>query len=219
MVFKRSGPVLRALLSSLGLGFFGSGCDSKPDHSSVLTQLQEHGFFEHFTNAETEAFSVRVKEQGWDAVYDECPRFYWADAENLTEGGVAEFMTSVKPFLDRVGVSFTITDNWGDHDYTVTLNGKERLIWSQAEFEAESTGKLGLTWGMSTVRTFALVNELLEAAETDERLYAINGGNDLAAMFLTANVRDLICTSAGLRQVDLPYLPKETDDGWYGQPH
>ncbi|MEZ6138860.1 MAG: hypothetical protein R3C53_28580 [Pirellulaceae bacterium] len=219
MESKRSNTALRTLLSSVGLGFLISGCHSKPNYSSVLADLQQHGFLAHFTEAETEACTNIVHARGWDALYDQHPRFYWADAENLTECGVADFITSLKPFLDRVGVTYAISDNWGDHVYTVTLNGEERLIWSQAELKVEREGKPGLTWGLSTVRAFALVNELLEAAETNERLYAINGGNDLAAIFLTPELKDVVCASSGFRQVDLPYTPIESDDGWYGQPH
>lgn len=219
MESKRSITALRTLLSSIGLGFLISGCHSKPDYSRVLADLQQHGFFAHFTEVEIEACTDIVHARGWDALYDEHPRFYLADAENLTECGVADFMISLKPFLDRVGVTCAITDNWGDHDYTVTLSGEERLIWSQTELKVERDGRPGLTWGLGTVRTFALVNELLEAAETSERLYAINGGNDLAAIFLTPELKEVVCASSGFPFVDLPYTPIESDDGWYGQPH
>ena len=52
--------------------------------------------------------------------------------------------------------------------------------------------ELGFLWGVSTVRTFALVNDLLARASSNERLYAVNGGNDLMAIFLTDELWDLI---------------------------
>ena len=55
MASERFKPVLRTLLSSIGLGFLISGCHSKPDYSSILSQLQQHGFFAHFTDAEGRA--------------------------------------------------------------------------------------------------------------------------------------------------------------------
>ena len=54
---------------------------------------------------------------------------------------------------------------------------------------------------------------------TDERLHAINGGNDLDAIFLTPKLKDIVWASSGFRLVDLPYFPRDTKDGWYGQPH
>lgn len=82
MTRERTKRVLRALLSLIGLGFLLSGRDSKPDHSGVLAQLRQHGFFAHFTDAESESLAALVKDRGWNAIHDENPRFFWADTKD-----------------------------------------------------------------------------------------------------------------------------------------
>ena len=206
-------PILRTLLSSVGLGFLISGCDTKPDYTNVVTELRANGFFAHFDDSETRRCETSVLEHGWQGV-DCSPRFYFADAERLAEGGVAEFIESLQPFLGRLGVKPSVADNWGDHDYTITLDGKEYLIWSVKELKEH-----GNVWGLATVRTFEIINNLLAEQDTTERLFALQGGNDLGAIFLTDQMKQLLWQSSDFRRGDLPYIPVSGDDSWYGQPH
>ncbi len=210
--------MLRSLFSSLGVDSLFSGRRRKPDQNSVLAELRELGFFAHFTDSEIDACTASILERGWNAI-DDNPRFFWVDAENLSEGGVAKFLREIKPFLERLNMTFSVSNNWGNHDYTVTLNRDERLIWSLAEFEQERNGRPGLTWGLTTVRTFGLVNEMLETAQTDERLYAVDGGNDLRAIFLTPKLKEAIWAFSDFPVLELPYIPKFDEEGWFGQPH
>jgi hypothetical protein len=59
--------------------------------------------------------------------------------------------------------------------------------------------------------------EILNYKDTDIRLYAINGGNDLAGIVLT----EAQCVKARKQlatKTDWPYFPRHGDE-WLGQPH
>ncbi|MEZ5948402.1 MAG: hypothetical protein R3C12_04075 [Planctomycetaceae bacterium] len=72
-------------------------------------------------------------------------RVFTGQMPKESQKAAADFVTSLNPFLDRVGVKCTITDNWGDHDYTVTLNGEERQSGAKPNSKADGEGKLNLT--------------------------------------------------------------------------
>lgn len=73
----------------------------------------------------------------------------------------------------------------------------------------------GRSWGRATWTLFAIVNSQLENSSV--RLYAINGGNDLGGMFLTASQAGR--AKASLKnKTDWPYLPTDRHP-WYGQHH
>jgi hypothetical protein len=67
------------------------------------------------------------------------------------------------------------------------------------------------------VRTFALINRLLTEARSPERIYAVGGGNDLFAFFLTPQLRDLVARHPDADPADEPYEPREEYPG-FGQP-
>ena len=204
-----------AVVSTLGLGSLFSGCAFKPDHSPVLVILEEQGLFANYTETEIHTTKQQVLEHGWNAIYYENPHFYYTDSENLAEGGVGEYLNELKPYLRRLGVEFTVKNNWGDHDYTVTMNGEEHLIWSTEEFEKERNGERALIRNLSTLRTFSIINQMLSEVDAKEKFYAVN---DMGGVFLTPALKDTICKSAGFRKIDWPYIP-DPDDDWNGQPH
>ena len=68
------------------------------------------------------------------------------------------------------------------------------------------------------MRAFAIVNGLLKGAGSEERLYAVNGSNDLDGFFLTPALREAICRYPGVRVGDRPYLHTE-EYPWFGQEH
>lgn len=210
---------LTRIVMGLGLAWLLPGCQKLPDHSQVWSQLEQAGYCRHLTEDEIETVRNAILKDGWSGLHEPHSRFFWVDAESLTEQGVTDFLKSLSPFLRRLNIEITSEDHWTDEGYWITLNGQKRVIWTEAEFEEERQGKPGRTWGLSTVRTFEMVNRLLEESGSDERLYAFNGGNDLHAMFLTPALADLIRQSSGWRTEDLPYFPVDDNTGWYGQPH
>lgn len=68
-------------------------------------------------------------------------------------------------------------------------------------------------WGLGTFALFAIVNSQLEASTT--RFYAVNGGNELAGIFMTEE--EFTDAKASLaNKIDWPYIPSD-EHPWYGQ--
>lgn len=135
---------------------------------------------------------------------DSCGRWFMTDAEDLAEGGVAEFLAGLATPLQALGAAFgSVAEGIFDDSrgQTVIVDGVEETIWTADE------AKAGEVWSISTVRTYALVNARLAAAGSPERLYAVNGGNDLQAVFLTERLATALAKE--LEPRDRPYLPTE----------
>ena len=146
---------------------------------TFVDRLDQLGFFKYIDSAQRED----AKRQGAAAIYGETGRLFHADAESLAEGGVGDFLREMEPFLRKQGVTISqIEDQFRDYDYSVTINGMDYIIYSADELELHGQRVVSI-WGLATVRSFAIVNELLANAESNERLYAVNGGNDLFGFF------------------------------------
>lgn len=116
-------------------------------------------------------------------------RFYFADAEDLAEGGVAVFLQDVAPLLRRLGVAApTVREDWGESHYRVTVNGREYQIYDAKELQSD------IFWGYAAGRTVRIVNDLLERARSDERAYgyADPASNDFSVFILTPALRDAV---------------------------
>jgi hypothetical protein len=211
------------------VGWFKEGMQYTPSadeeflYDEFLSGLERYGYLEYVTDEEMDMVKKQMVQQSWPFFDENSGRQYHADAENLAEKGVAEFLEKIRPFLENQEVQLKSIEEYFDEEYRITVNGKETTIWSREE-EDEDYGRdgtprrPGLTWGLSTVRTFSLVNELLEEAGSKERLYAVSGGNDLDAFFLTPELADFIGRSPQVVVEDRPYIPV-AQHPWYGQPH
>ncbi len=73
-------------------------------------------------------------------------------------------------------------------------------------------------WGLATARAFAILDGQLAAAGSPERVYAVNGGNDLCAFFLTPELFQIITADPDADASGGPYKPTE-EYPWFGQPH
>lgn len=186
--------------------------------STFVDRLDQLGFFKYATSAQREDAKRQFKDIGSAAIYEETGRLFRADAESLAEDGVGDFLREIEPFLRKQGVTISqIEDQFHDSDYSVTVNGVDYLIYNADELKLDQQN-LASIWGLAMVRSFAIVNELLANAKSDEQLYAVNGGNDLFGIFLTPELRDAVCNLPGLTLQDRPYVPKE-EHSWYGQEH
>jgi len=110
-------------------------------------------------------------------------------------------------------VAFDLVEEAIDNDtpvYAVRCGGKEHAIYGPS-LDEEGGG----SWGRATVAFFSIVNEQL--ASTAHRFYAINAGNDLGGMFLTAAEAEGAIGSLR-RKTDWPYIP-QNEHPWYGQDH
>ena len=87
----------------------------------------------------------------------------------------------------------------------------------QQSFAVIQPAVSGLIWGLSAVRGFRIIDELLTAAGSPERAYAVNGGNDLCLMFLTSELHQVIMEHPEASLRDGPYILKEEYPS-FGQP-
>ena len=183
-----------------------------------VDRLEELGFFQYIAGDQLQTAKEGFVGVGWSGVYGESGRLFPADAEDLAEGGVGDFLREIEPFLRQQGVTLSqVEDRFGEDSYGVVVNGKTYLIYDAQELQ-RTQQELGLSWGLSTMRSFALVNGLLADAGSGERLYAVNGGNDLFGFFLTPELHDVIRSHPDATPRDRPYVPRD-EPPWYGQEH
>lgn len=199
--------VFSSAILAVALGCGGGGGDE------FVAQLEALGFFDYAPAAN--AARMQVSQNGWPGIFGDNGRTYFADAETLAEGGVGSFLEEIRPFLESQGVAFPDLEEISDEHYSVTVDGREHPIYTRRDLYDED--RPGLIWGLATARGFAIVNDLLEAAGSTERLYAVNGGNDLLAFFLTPELRRAIVDHPDATAVEGPYEPSEQYP-WFGQP-
>jgi hypothetical protein len=135
------------------------------------------------------------------------------DAEDLAETGIGEAYDSMLPKLRKYVPHPAQIEEVIDNDvprYSVKCGSKEFVI-----YEPELDDQRGNSWGKATYAFFAIVNNQL--ADSAYRFYAINGGNDLAGMFLTP-AQAQAARKTLPRKNDWPYLPTD-EPPWYGQFH
>ncbi len=135
------------------------------------------------------------------------------DAEDLAETGIKKAYDSIRAELSRFVPEPAEVQEGIDPDapsYTVICRGREYAIYSPA-----LPDDAGESWARATDAFFSIVNDQL--ANSEYRLYAVNGGNDLFGMFLTPSECEAARQSLPQRK-DWPYLPT-LERPWYGQPH
>jgi hypothetical protein len=114
-------------------------------------------------------------------------RTYPADSEELAEGRIAEFILLMRDALAHEGVDLTsVEDDFRDDGYDVRINGRAYPV-SRASAQGGHS-----SWAVATRRFMEIVNELLEAAGSKERLYGMYGGNEGRAVLLTEEMFDLL---------------------------
>ncbi len=184
-----------------------------------VTRLEELGYFRGLAADKAQALKQAFEQKGWLALFSESHRLFMADAEDLAEGGVGQFLQEVSPFLTAHGVTLPeIEDDLSEKGYVVRVDDVPHAMYNATELEWDSSGdEPGLTWGLATVRGFRIADELLAAAGSAERAYAINGGNDLFAIFLTPELYQVIMEHPDASRRDGPYVLKEEYPA-FGQP-
>jgi hypothetical protein len=135
------------------------------------------------------------------------------DAEDLAESGIKKAYDSIRSELSRFVPRPAEVQEAVSPDaprYVVKFRGKEYAIYSPELPDDE-----GKSWGRAAHAFFSVVNDQLTNSEY--RLSAINGGNDLFGIFLTQRECEAARQSQ-VRREDWPYLPT-LEHPWYGQPH
>lgn len=141
-----------------------------------------------------------VERHGFCGAIDDPALYVHWDWEDVAEGGVGEFVDSLRPGLARFGVRLPgIEQADGDEFYAVRWAGRPWVVmWDGA---VEDYG-----WDVVTERAFAFVNRALDEAETSVRLFAISAGNDGCAWLLTPAQAEVVKTHC--RHVRASELPR-----------
>jgi hypothetical protein len=194
-----------------------SASGSSPD--SFVAQLDAQGYFRGLAPEKVQALKADFRQKGWMAIFRESHRYYHADAADLAKGGVCAFVRETQPFLSVQGVKIPdLRDEVSQSGYVVRVGGVPHKMYDAAELKRDTGGKEpGLIWGLATVRGFALVDQMLESAGSPERVYAIEGGNDLSALFLTPDLYRTIAAQPGFDAKGGPYKVTEQYPA-FGQP-
>jgi hypothetical protein len=189
-------------------------------NTTFVNQLEALGYFNGLSPEKARSLKQDFQQKGWDGIFSDSHRLFMSDAENLAEGGIGEFIREIEPFLAAQGVHLPeIEDEVSEKGYVVQVDGVAHKIYDEAEFKRDCSGEQpGLMWGLSSVRGFGIVNELLDAAGSQERVYAVNGGNDLFAFFLSPALFKLITEHPNASPKDGPYQLTE-EYPWHGAPH
>jgi hypothetical protein len=138
------------------------------------------------------------------------------DAEDLAEEGIQDAYNEIAPRLAEYGVQARpITENVDSSDgsYSIDFDGQWYVISEPAP--ADSWDSQADAWALATYTLFDIVNRQLAA--TDVRLFALNGGNDLAGIFMSTAQAEK-ARRALRRKTDWPYLPTP-EPPWFGCPH
>ncbi len=192
--------------AAVALALLAVACSS-PNEGAVA-ELAELGYFDHTPPAALASVRTAVAGATFPFVDEASGRFYWADAETLAEGGVGELFARLAPTLEALGVDFgTVEEEFGE-GYAIRFAGRRYVLWSESEAEEARA--------LTAVRAFAIVNELLAAAGSDERLWAVGGDNDMVAVLLTPELARYF--SERVAPEARPYLPRD-EPPWYGMPH
>jgi hypothetical protein len=200
--------VLAALIVAL------AGCGGEGDEA--VQRLDELGFFDHANGAAREAAVAEVGDDPVAGVFAEGTRRFWfADAEDLTEGGAGTFLKELEPLLRDLGVPpLRLRDDFGDEPYSVTVNGTRYPIFTAAE------GASDHIWGHAAARTVGIVNDLLRDAGSRERAYGYASAetNDFSVFVLTPALRDAVAEILGADGPDAPYEVRNEPPS-FGYPH
>jgi hypothetical protein len=153
--------------------------------AELLDELQSIGFYQYVDSSRISVVKAAAYESGY--LYGDTGRFFWADAEDLVEGGVGSFFQELQPFLEKQGVHLTIdAENFLDENYFIVINKEKYILYIQDEIQKEEFSEI------VTQRAFSIINKLLEKAGSKERLFALYGWNDQVALFLTNEMYEKI---------------------------
>ena len=72
-------------------------------NDSFVFRLDELGYFKGLPEEQVQALKRDFEQKGWLGIFSESHRLYRADAEDLAEGGVGEFLREVEPSLAAQG--------------------------------------------------------------------------------------------------------------------
>jgi hypothetical protein len=151
----------------------------------------------------------RYLDSAWDDDYVTADRrSYPADNEDLAEGNVGKTILLMKPVLEQEGVTLSsVVDDFGDRKYEVVINGQRHLIY-------EGDGGAD-RWVLALKRLLEITNGLLKEAGSNERLFAVYGGNEGRVILLTPEMHAHIASIGDV--MDHGWMPRGAEQTRLGE--
>jgi hypothetical protein len=181
-------------------------------YEAVLQELIRMGYLKYVPEGKQEVVKRQLLaslrqgflEGDWDEdLVTSDRRGYPADNEELAEGRIGEFLLPMKEVFAQEGVQLeSIEDDFQEDYYDVLVNGERFRVYGTP---------VGNSWAVSLRRFLEIVNELLQRAGSRERLFAIYGGNDGRAIFLTEEIHQYLGRLPCIDRGWMPYRPEDVD--------
>lgn len=175
------------------------------DLEKLVNELDELGYFNQCEAEAVDVVKKKVLKERCIYGIGQIKRDYVVDFEDLTEFGARSFLLKIKPFLRKAGVKIrSIQQNIESHiGYIMSINNVEYLLYEWKELRA-----LDL-WNRCAVRIFDIVNEILEQANSKERLYLLFWRDEIRIIFLTEEMYAVIIASSAIRNSEKPFSIEE----------
>ena len=152
----------------------------------LLSQLEPLGFYDYTEPSKIQEAKDEAIQMRWPFV-GETNRWFRADAEELVEGSIKDWLLEQNGALARFGVSsIEIDQEFTDRAYLVTVNRKLYHIYSYSEPQRGSRMRAG-------AKTLSILNDLLKSVRSQERAYGTHVDDDFCIVFITPRMRELIC--------------------------
>jgi hypothetical protein len=184
-----------------------AAADAPGDHSALLRALEDTKFWLAEDYDDRVALSAEVANKGVAALFGS-KRLVFLDAEQLAEDGIIDVLFEIGPHLRQRGVtvrSLDVDESDGS-SYVVRVNGTVYTVYTPDQAED--------SWGFALETFVRIVNDLLPD-QTEDRFYAIGGGNDGSGIFLPPEILPYF---DAMDPSGRPYVPtRETP--WHGMPH
>mgnify|MGYP005840077149 CR=1 FL=1 len=171
----------------------------------LVNELDELGYFNQCAPEAVD--DVKKKALYAKCIYgiDGIKRDYVVDFEDLTEFGARSFLLKIKPFLKKAGVKIkSIQQNIDSQiGYVMSINNVDYLLYDWKELRA-----LDL-WKRCAVRIFDIINEILDEANSKERLYLLFLMDEIRIIFLTEEMYAAIVASSTIKNDEKPFSIEE----------
>lgn len=161
----------------------------------LRAQLEPLGFYKYASDADIRwSIEDSISTGRWYSEGTE--RATWGDGEAIDEWGACAFLNRIAPMLASFGVPpYTCSQDDpapGPTAYYITLNGTKHLIYPDGSPDSWEP-----LWASAPARTFALVEQLLRDAGSEEHIYTPRGeiAQENSAIFLTEAMFHLINNS------------------------
>jgi hypothetical protein len=185
----------------------------KTEAERIVERLIEMGWLKYVPAAERERVRLQLvvaATKGYlDSDHDANGvsadrRCYPADNQQLAKGGIGTCVLRMKPILEQEGVSLDeVEDNWHEAKYQVLINREPYLVYD---------GKTSDVVRTSLERLLEIVNERLEEAGSDERLFALYKGRQGRVILLTEEMQDYVESLGEVLDSEwIPYSGEEVE--------